>query len=297
MQRAYTRGVTRRAHALTLAATWFAACAVVLSARALPDELNEALTRIGERVAHYYSQARNLVCTETIHFQPLTSNYGVEAPGRELVYELRVEWEPPADGAMAGEAKVTRELLKVNGRPPRPKDKPECADPAPLSPEPLGFLLPQHRADYAFTWAGDGKTDGHPSRMLDYRSATVTPPEVIFWDECVSVNPGRSRGRVWIDVASGEILRVDEHLVGPVDFFVPPVIDRLATHERMSLDRADSSIRYKPVTFHDPDETILLPATVESLTEFHSGRSSVRRTTQTFTDYRRFLTKGRIIRD
>jgi hypothetical protein len=49
------------------------------------------------------------------------------------------------------------------------------------------------------------------------------------------------------------------------------------------------------VTFTDPDETVVLPASVESLTVFRRTSVPRLRTTQTITQYRRFLTEGRVV--
>ena len=53
------------------------------------------------------------------------------------------------------------------------------------------------------------------------------------------------------------------------------------------------STRYKAVKFTDPDETVMLPETIESVTVVRTQLQSTRRTA-TFSAYRRFLTKGRV---
>src|ERR1019366_10633011 len=59
-------------------------------------DLGETLERIGEHVAQYYARARSVVCVETVVLQPLTSSFSSDGFGRELKYELRVEWDPAA---------------------------------------------------------------------------------------------------------------------------------------------------------------------------------------------------------
>jgi hypothetical protein len=59
------------------------------------------------------------------------------------------------------------------------------------------------------------------------------------------------------------------------------------------MDRDDVSMRFKPVAFTDPDEVLLLPETIESITILRSGLQSTRRT-EKFSEYRRFLTAARI---
>jgi hypothetical protein len=60
------------------------------------------------------------------------------------------------------------------------------------------------------------------------------------------------------------------------------------------VDRFDWVIRYKPVTFENPDETLLLPASIEQLALLHGAQSN--RKTQVFSNYRRFLTAGRVVK-
>jgi hypothetical protein len=62
----------------------------------------------------------------------------------------------------------------------------------------------------------------------------------------------------------------------------------------VTLERNDQTIRYKPVTFSNPDEVMLLPESIESLVVTRGGLQSTRRS-QRFSDYRRFLTGGRIV--
>ena len=70
---------------------------------------------------------------------------------RRLVYELRIAWETPAGRATPPEATVLRQLISVNGRPPRPGDEPECLDPKPVATEPLAMLLSGRQPEFAFS--------------------------------------------------------------------------------------------------------------------------------------------------
>jgi hypothetical protein len=51
------------------------------------------------------------------------------------------------------------------------------------------------------------------------------------------------------------------------------------------------------VTFRDPDETLMVPASIESLTIVRNAGVPRLRTTQTFSNYRRFVTGGRIVKE
>ena len=70
---------------------------------------------------------------------------------------------------------------------------------------------------------------------------------------------------------------------------------RKGASDSLVLDRADSSIRYKAVAFTDPDEMVLLPESIESMTLISRIGAPRLRTTHAFTDYQRFVTGARIV--
>jgi len=219
---------------------------------------------------------------------------------RQVVSDLRISWLPVSDAAEKPEASVLRETVSVNGRPPRPKDEVGCMDPKSVSPEPLAILLPSQRQNYQFKWAGLGRVAGRAAAMIDYRSIetgpiTVKPREPV--DDCFEIDlPGRTRGRVWIDQETGEVLRLDESLTGMFDVDVPPSPRRRPLSAfTVVVERADVSIRYKRVAFRDPDEMLMLPASIDTLQVIRSSGTPRVRINQVFSDYRRFVTEGRII--
>jgi hypothetical protein len=261
-----------------------------------PD-VDPILRRVSERISHWYGRARTVVSRETVNIQPLGADLAPAGFARRLVHELRVAWhpdEPTADGAPVS---VLRQLVSVNGRPPKPDDDdPGCMDPKPVSPEPLAMLLPERLAESVFTFAGRGRTDGRPVVMLDYRGAAALPADIVWTDKCVTVSlPGRSRGRIWVDAETHDVLRVDDHLVGQFHFDVPREHVRRGAASSMAIERADSSIRYRPIQFRDPEETLLMPINVETLTVIRGGGMQRVRITQRLTDHSRFLTGGRMV--
>jgi hypothetical protein len=285
-----------RGFALLVAAGVAAATQVAGFQPGNPVELGAALERVGQRVEQFYDRARTITSTETVRIQPLNADLGFATRPRQLVYELRIAWEPSEDGNIPPEPTVLRQLLRVNGRPPRPQDEPECMDLKAVSQEALTMLLPHRRSQYSFAWSGRGRTEGRPSVTLAYRSIEKGEPEVIWKENCVSVTlPGRSRGRIWIDAATDEVLRLDEELIGIFEFPVPWEQARRGGAMSMTVERADSSIRYKPVRFTNPDETLMLPSTVETMTIWRNAGVARVRTTQTFSDFKRFVTESRIL--
>jgi hypothetical protein len=266
---------------------------------AQPDrasDLSSRLTQIGRGVREYFARAQSIICRETVRLQPLRHDLSPDGRARQLVYELRVSWEPTSEDD-APEASVLRELLTVDGRPARPGDEPGCMDPKPVSPEPLSMMLPGRQRDFMFELAGQSRIDGKRAVMLDYQSTKSTSPDVVWTGDCVSVElAGLTRGRVWADAATGEILRLDERISRVFEFPVPRDLARGNLPTTMTVERADSTIRYRQVRFDDPSELVMLPSSIETLTIVRNAGVPRFRTTQAFTDYRRFITGGRVVR-
>jgi len=257
---------------------------------------DQTVTRLSDYVEQYYSRAQSIVTNESVTVQRLNRDLSYDGFARRLVYELRIEWDPNVEGDESP-AKVTRQLLTVNGKPPKKGDKPECMDPKTVSPEPLAFLLPDRRHKYSFTSAGVGRVDGREAVMVDYRALERGEPMVEWTDDCVSVDaPGRFRGRLWAEPETATIVRMDEQLMGMVDLPIPRKHQRVNGALFITLERAEMSIRYRPVQFSDPDETMMLPAEITSSSMWRNGGSPGSRITQSFSNYRRFVTAGRFLR-
>ena len=262
-----------------------------------PMDLAGILARVGERVEAYYQRAQSIVCIETVQMQTMDNNLAPDPHRRRLVYELRVSWDKTSDGDEPSEANVLRTLKTINGKPPKAGEEPGCLDPKPVSLDPLSFLLPLHQPEYKFNYKGIGKAgNGRTGVMIDYGPAGKQPPEIVWHDTCVSINlPQQTRGRVWVDRFSGDVLRIDETVFGPYDIRVPDEQRRKGAVPIMTLDRADSTIRYRTVTFTEPNEILLLPESIEMMTVIRGSGSPRVRTTQTFTGYQRFFTGGRLV--
>jgi hypothetical protein len=260
-------------------------------------DLGAVLVRVGERVAEYFARAQSIVCRETVSLQTLNPDLMTDGSrARRLLYDLRIEWLPSADGSDTPVANVLREVVSVDGRRPREKDEPGCMDPKPVTPDPLAMLLPHKQADFSFTWAGFGKVDGRAAVMLDYRSLEKGDVKVTTNKDCLSVEvPGRNRGRVWIDQVTADVLRLDDRLTGMIDFDVPPDRSRGRSRNYMTIERADTSIRYRQMRFQDPEETLLVPTSIDTVTVIRNSGAPRVRKSQRFTDYRRFVTGGRIV--
>ena len=283
--------------ALLACVALLALTATTSRAQTQPD-IQDVLARVAERVTEFYNRAKNVICIEESTVQGVELNYSVVGFARTVESELRIE----ANGA--GEATVVRTLRKINGRAPRASDKKDrsgCTDPNPVASEPLAFLLPAQRSEYEFRIAGIGRDRDRPVLMIDFASVNRrSKPELIEapngHDDCFDwTGHIASRGRVWVDADNYDVLRVDRGLGGPVDVKVPVLIQRRHRLDNwVVLLREDSTLRYRPVTFSDPPEVLLLPESITSVIMVRGGLQSTRRS-ETFSDYRRFVAEGKVI--
>ena len=255
-------------------------------------DLSDLLDRVGRRVTEWYSRAESIVSNEEVWIQQLRYDLTPLAPPRRLGYELRVAWDPElAEPGQLPEATVVRQLISENGG-----GDSDCYDPKSVSPEPLAMLLPDRRDEFRFSVGNRTRIDGRDALIIDFRSAGRRATEVAWSGECVSVDlPGWFDGRVWVDPANYDVLRLDEHLIGQFDFDVPVELQGRGATRSMVIERADSSIRYRRVDFEDPEESLMLPAEVETMTVIRGPGVRRTRIWQRYTGHRRFLGDARVI--
>ena len=283
-----------------LVVLWSSAGALMAQRPAVSRDVRGWMARVGERIEQYYARAQSIICEETVRLEPLGSDLLSNGEHiRVLVYELRISWEGRADGEKdsraAPAATVLRQLLTVNGKPPRPGDEPGCLDPKSVSPEPLGMLLPHRQGEYVFTWKSLGRESGRPSVALDYTVARKQAATAVWKGDCGTIDLP-TRGRVWLDPATADVLRLDEQAAGQHEVPAPESPRRRGVRaSSFIVERADSSIAYRPVTFHDPDETLMLPASITSLQVIRNSGTPRLRKYQKFAKYRRFITGARIV--
>jgi hypothetical protein len=275
-----------------------------VTAQVAPSPPGDLLERVSRYVESYYSRAQSLMVEETVMVQPIKSDLGPDGFARFLTYDLRFEWNP-GDGTEKPRVDVVRELLRANRRPAKPGDEPKCLDPAPVTPEPLEFLLPGQHSEYRFTSGTQTILDGKAAVLLEYtprssgRPKATLDPKHTGDEQCISMDvPRRFRGRIWVDPETAAVRRIDESLLGPTDVPLPRKAQQHqgfggGTH--ITLSRSDSSVRYSPVKFADPEETLMLPTSIENVWITVAGGVRGVRMTQEYKNYRRFLTESRIV--
>lgn len=268
------------------------------TAKTLP-ELGDVLRRAGERVEFYFMRAQSIVCTEIVGLMPVAS--GGFPRGRTVESELRLSWEPTEENPVPIEARTLRQVIKVNGSAPRKDDHNNCTAPEQNTSEvqPLSLLLPQQRHEYSFKLSGLAQVDKRPAILVDYRMVekpSVTVDLVDGKEDCVSYAlDGGMRGRIWIDAETFDVLRMDQGLIGLVDIPLPKKIANRNRWPSWTMERWDTSIRFKPVTFQDPPETLVLPVSSSSYRITRGAGTPSLRTSTQYSSYRRFITGARIV--
>jgi len=282
-------------------AALFVALAASLSAQQPSAvDLTGVLQRAGEKVSEFFTRAQSIMCLEKVSVQKLSMSYGAEGPARRVESELRLAWEPSPENPTPTEARTLRQVVRVNGAPPRKKDYENCTTPEQQDSEeqPLSLLLPGQRAKYAFTHSGRDVVDRRDAIVISYREIrkpTVDVTLVEDNEDCISFDiEGGMRGRIWIDAETHDVLRIDRSLVGLIEIPLPrKVTRRPGVSPYWTMERLDSSIRFRRVTFEDPQETLVLPIDSTQL-QIIRGAGRLRTSTQ-YLSYRRFITGARVV--
>jgi len=291
--------ISRRA-AGVVAALGVALAASLSADQTASTDINGVLRRAGDKVIDYFARAQSIMCLEKVSLQKLGMSFGADGPARHVESELRLSWEPSPDNPTPTEARTLRQVLRVNGGKPRKKDYENCTTPEQHDSEeqPLSMLLPSQRERYIFTDGGRDVVDRRDAIVLNYREVRKPKVDVSLVEDnedCISFDiEGGMRGRVWIDAVTHEVLRLDQSLSGLIDIPLPrKVTRRPGVNPFWTLERMDSSIRFRRVTFEDPQETMVLPVESSRL-QIIRGGGRLRTSTQ-YLSYRRFLTGARVI--
>ena len=241
------------------------------------------------------------MCLEKVSLQKLGMGFSAEGPARFVESELRLSWEPTDEDPIPAEAKTLRQVLRVNGGKPRKNDWDNCTTPEQQNSEtqPLSILLPKQRDEHTFKIEGverDRRARCHGDRVSRSAEAESRCRHGGGQGRLHQLRRrGRHAGRIWIDVETHDVLRLDRSLVGLVEIPLPKKATRHGGSLSWTMERWDSSTRFKRVQFQDPEESMVLPVS-QSVLQVTRGAGTPRLRTQTqYIAYRRFLTGGRIV--
>ncbi|HYE87873.1 MAG TPA: hypothetical protein VEA16_16030 [Vicinamibacterales bacterium] len=264
-------------------------------------DVSGVLHRASVRIVEYFARAQSIMCLEKVSLQRLGMSFGADGPARFVESELRLSWEPSDENPTPTEAHTLRQVLRVNGAPPRKKDYDNCTTPEQQTSEeqPLSILLPQQRGKYTFSYDKHETVDRREAIVIAFREIrkpTVDVSLVADNENCVSFDiEGGMRGRIWIDVETHDVLRMDRMLSGLVEIPLPRKATRFGAAPSWTMERWDSSIRFKRVAFQDPEETLVLPVSASTLQVTRGAGTPRLRTSTQYVSYRRFMTGARVV--
>ena len=279
----------------------FAFCATTSAEQSATFDVASVLERAGLKVTEYFARAQAIVCLEKVSLQRLGIGFGGDGPARTVESELRLSWDPTPENPTPKEAKTIRQVMRVNGGKPRKNDYQNCTTPEQNVEEeqPLSILLPQQRADYTFSGAGRARIDGRDALVIAFREVkkpTVDVSLVENNEDCISFDiEGGMQGKIWIDVETHDVLRLDRALTGLIDIPLPRKATRRGGSLNWTMERWDSTIRFKRVMFEDPQETLVLPVSSSTLQVTRGSGTPRLRTSTQYQSYRRFMTGGRVL--
>ncbi len=289
------RGDTARLLASVIGALLLAVSDTALGQEPVFD-LEASLARVGAQLVRRYERSQRIVSTEMVWVRSFTHAMRSNGSPRRFEFERRVEWGTSEEDGVPT-VTVFRELRSINGRAPQQRDLDACLVPLSETEDPLSVLLPVRQNAFEFSLGELKWTDERRVARLDYIPLEEGLADVSWNEDCVSLSlPGRSRGEAWVDVESGDVLRLDERLMRRFEFRTPEGSQQ-ARSGPIALERSDVSIRYQRVTFGNPTETLMLPRTIESSWVIQ-GSGFVPRyyRSQQFSNHRRFVTGGRLVK-
>jgi len=284
-----------------VAALMLALDAAVSAGQSSAFDVSGVLQRAGARVAEYFARAQSIVCLEKVSLQRLGMGWGAEGPARMVESELRLSWEPTEDNPTPTSAHALRQVLRVNGAPPRKKDHSNCTTPEQNDSEEqaLSMLLEHERGKYTFSYEKHEEIDRRSVIVVAFREIrkpTVDVSMVEDKEDCISFDiEGGMRGKLWIDVETHDVLRMDQSLTGYVEIPLPRKAMRFGGNLSWTMERWDSTIRFKRVAFQDPEESLVLPVSSSTLQVTRGAGTPRLRTSTHYVAYRRFMTGGRIL--
>lgn len=268
-----------------------------------PARIKDLMARAGERVRNYQEAMFSIAFTEAIRQQELKADSASKGRPRELVYESLVLTPLPSQSPKAAFPLVTRTLKSVDGKRAEKQSLPrrsKCVDinPRPAYADPLTFLLPEHQKNFTFSYEGEGDFEGRRVVFVGVASpAPTTPLEIKTEGTCFSLSRSPHRtGRLWIDTETHDVLQLEWRLAEEFEAKTPTKVVRkgiffvFSPSRKISYERMETTIRFRTVKFENPEQTLLLPVSSESVWVIKGARIAGYSTTTSFTNYKRFIT-------
>jgi hypothetical protein len=261
------------------------------------ERLERILERVGEGVARYQSGLFSIAFTETLRREELREDMTAKK-SKEYVFDSVVLREALSDDEEDYYPRLVRHLKTIDGKPSKKRLGPEVN----YAVSSLGFLLPKNRALFHLTLDGEETEAGRKLYRVRMLSPGEGEPRVEWQRRAVGF-----RFRVvaplvymiWVDAETFDVLRLESHLAAPFEFDGPRAFGfgRLGPSRHFKYAAEDYFVRFRRRQFKDPEQTLLVPDSVEWVTVIEGASKPRTRATLRFSNYQRFRSDVKIIEE
>jgi hypothetical protein len=266
------------------------------------ERLASILTRVGESVGHYQAGLFSMAFTETMKREGLDKKLRPKGRPKEYVFDDLLLRQTSPGGREGVYAIAARRVKTIDGKPGKQLKEGAftCGEPNASYSDHLSFLLPKLQGDKLFSYEGETEMRGRKVFLIGALPRVRLEPEAVWKDNCFYVN-GEHRLKIWVDAENFDVLRLDAQLIESVEFKSPRTFNagfaRIGPKRKLRLARSDITLLFRRVEFKEPAQTLLLPESAESLTIIEGAGHPRVRVTQTFGDYRRYVSDVKVIED
>jgi hypothetical protein len=266
-----------------------------VSNSAAPDknitQLKNLLERAGERIQKYQDAMFNIAFTEVLRQQELQSDGTPKNKPKVFVYDSVVLSSRAPANQQNQFPLITRTLKSIDGKLIEQKKLPQrskCVEtnPQPEYADPLTFLLPKYQTGFIFSYAGEAELEGRKTGVIIVNEPVVSDPvTIVETGECFRLSRNlRRQGKIWIDLTTFDVIQLQWQLA---ETFNGKLIKG---GKEISYENEETTIRFRPVMFQNPEQVLLLPLSSESSWILKGAKIAGFRENIGYTRYRRFQT-------
>lgn len=261
------------------------------------ERLAIILARVGQSVERYHRGVFSISFTETFKSEELKQDMSPKK-SKEFVYESVILRKSLSDEDGDYFAETLRRIKAVDRKPVKKgksDERPFVSTHGAL----LNFLLPKLQKLYQFSLEGEETLRGRKALRVSMLRPGDGEPRVEWKGRSFRAR-APMRITVWMDAENGDVLQVESRLAEAFEFDSPRAFSagpfgRFGPSRHLKYVREDYTVRFRPVLFKDPEQTLLLPEYAEWITVIEGARRPRLRTTLSFTNYRRFVSDVKVI--
>jgi len=226
--------------------------------RGVKCHLPQVVSRVGARMKELVDNLQKVDATENVeHFDFDASGLRGRPETRTFDYVMTIT--RPKKGGFA--------LEEYRNNSTDPAQFPAHTATTGLSA--LALLLhPTFVSDFYLACEGLGRWDGHPAWQIHFEQRIDRPSRIEFYRIANDDYPMPLKGRVWIDAATFQVLRLESQMVRPIPFIG-------LTQDYMAID-------YGPVQFQTHKQELWLPLDADVYFEGRGQRFYRRHTLSNF---------------